>query len=454
MVGGIRRAAGVGPPPPGGSEDVPAGAAAATRGSAPAATAFPADADEGNVRVRVLEELVANSAHYPVANAILEILLARETGWQLGIEVFAMLAAAVIQACVLVLARRRGRPRPILGNLVGPAIFSAVTAVVSGVDMLGAPNYYIYWLFSLAIGCLQWAQLRVGDRTGEVLVVAESIVRASILLGTYWVFEVFIDRHYRTLSGFLADGSHLYVSIVIPTLGMLFGIANVARLRSRRLLASMNDRLRTLSEWCWGSNIVCSAIADPTRLTPARQLRTLLFMDIRGFTPWCELRVASEVTEMLETFYHTCERVWSRHAFVSARLTADEILLVFADPDEALRTALELRAEVAGALAPYGLTAGTGVNTGQVIEGLIGGRNKKVFEVVGDCANVASRICQAAKGGEILVSEASVRRLKGAFALGPSREISAKGKDARIRVSVLLQEEIGPHEQRETALTA
>jgi len=392
------------------------------------------DHTRGTMRGRVIEELVSNSAHYPVANAVLEILLAREAGFQLGIEVFAMLAAAVVQAYVLTRMSRSASPRPFLGNLVGPALFSVVTVVVSGVAVLATPNYLAYWVFSAVIGVLQCIEGRIGTRAREALLLLESIVRASILLATYWAFEIYIDRHYATLSGFLSDNSHIYVTIVIPILGALFGIANIARLRSRALLASMNTRLRTLSEWCWGSNIVCTAISDPTALTPGRQMRTLLFMDIRSFTPWCERRIAAEVTEMLETFYRTCEEVWSRHAFVSARLTADQVLLVFADPDEAIRTALELRSEVEAALSTYGLRAGIGINTGQVVEGLIGGRSKKIYEVVGDSANIASRICQAAKGGEILVSEPLVRRLNNRFALGSPMEISVKGKDTKIRV--------------------
>ena len=61
------------------------------------AAAFAAldDDTRGAMRGRVVEELVSNSAHYPVANAVLEILLAREAGFQLGIKVFATLAAAV-----------------------------------------------------------------------------------------------------------------------------------------------------------------------------------------------------------------------------------------------------------------------------------------------------------------------------------------------------------------------
>ncbi len=441
-AGASARSGALAPPKPGTFASSDEGTAGS---GAPAAIAASTGQNgQDSPRAGLIEELVSNSAHYPLANAVLEILLVREVGFQLGIEVFAMFAAAVVQAYVLVQARRAAAPRPLLGNLVGPTVFSLITAVVSGPAMLASPNYVAYWFFSVVIGTLQWAQLRLDIRGKEALLLMESMVRASILLATYWIFEIFIDRHYATLSGFLSDNSHLYVTIVIPVLGIFLGIANVSRLRSRALLASMNTRLQTLSEWCWGSNIVCTAMSDPAALKPSRQMRTLLFMDIRRFTPWCERHVAAEVTEMLETFYRACEDVWSRHTFVSARLTADQILLVFADPDEAARAALELRSEVEAALSPYGLRAGMGINTGQVVEGLIGGRSKKVYEVVGDCANAASRICQAAKGGEILISEASARRLKHPFALGPSFEVSAKGKDGDIKVYRLVGGEASP----------
>ena len=111
-----------------------------------------------------------------------------------------------------------------------------------------------------------------------------------------------------------------------------------------------------------------------------------------------------------------------------AKLIADAVLLVFEDPTEAVKCALDLRDATDTALEPHGLKVGIGVNTGQLGEGVLGSRNRKTYEVIGDVVNVASRICHAAEEGDILISEAVARRIDRQFELGRAFSIAVKGK--------------------------
>jgi class 3 adenylate cyclase len=391
----------------------------------------------GTEKGRILQEFFTNTAHYPLANIALVLVLKGTFDRAVGFDVLFMFVAAAIQAYALGRWDFEGRPHPFLGNLIGPLVFSALSLGFLGEGILSEPNHLGYWAYSAVFGVLRGARLHLGGWLSEALVLLEGMARASIVLMMYWIFEVYLDRHYSTLSGFLSDYSHVYVSIVIPAFGLLLGAANVARLRSLAQLQHTAIRLRTLSEWSWGTRLVWTALAEPESLSLGRRTRVVLFLDIRGFTAWCEGHSLAEIATMLERYYTAAEEVWSRHRVLMAKLSADEIMLVVADGAESIRAAIDLRAKTEQALAAYGLSAGIGINGGVLIEGVIGSQHKKAYEVIGDPVNVASRICKVAQGGEILVSDMVLRGLNDPVDVERSFSIAAKGKQELVRVHAL-----------------
>jgi adenylate cyclase len=386
---------------------------------------------------RILQEFLTNTAHYPLANIALVLVLKGTFDRAVGLDVVLMFVAAAIQAYALGRWDFEGRPHPVLGNLIGPIVFSALSLGLLGEGIVSEPNHLGYWAYSAVFGVLRGARLHLRGWLSEALIVLEAMARASIVLIMYWMFEVYLDRHYSTLSGFLSDYSHVYVSIVIPAFGLLLGAASVARLRSLDQLQQTAVRLRTLSEWSWGTRLVWTALAEPETLSLNRRTRVVLFMDIRGFTAWCDGHSLTDIATMLERYYSAAEEVWSRHRVLLAKLSADEIMLVVADAAESIRTAIDLRAKTEEALAAYGLSAGIGINGGVLIEGVIGSQQKKAYEVIGDPVNVASRICKGAQGGEILVSDTVLRDLNDPVDVERSFSITAKGKQGLVQVHTL-----------------
>lgn len=76
----------------------------------------------GTLRGSVLQELFTNSAHFPLANIVFELL--RE-GWRDYLkepDLYSIVVGAVVQAWFLGRHRFKGRPRPLVGNLIGPAV--------------------------------------------------------------------------------------------------------------------------------------------------------------------------------------------------------------------------------------------------------------------------------------------------------------------------------------------
>lgn len=383
----------------------------------------------------VREEFLSNSAYFPLANILFEWL--RE-GWSAFVrspDPDTLLATGLVQAWFLGSWKHAGRPRPFLGNLVGPAFYTAVEGLIEGPGFFRAPHHLAYWAFALAIGAAQEVRLRAGDdRVRVAATLAENVLRAAIIVVMYAIFEALSNPADASLAGFFADASHGYVTASLLALGAVIGVAQVTADGYLSLLRSTASQLRRYSELAMGRRVLERAVADETSLAPTRRDRTVVFLDIRGFTAWSERQGPEEVVRMLNAFYEATEKAVAPFWPIRIKYTADEALLVFAEPAPAVAAARALREALAPQLAPFGLSAGFGIHAGPVIEGLLGSESVKAFDVLGDTVNVAKRLCDGAAGGEILVSEATP--LVGAGD-APVRELRVKGKSEPLRVRAL-----------------
>ena len=380
-------------------------------------------------------EFLANSAYFPLANIFFEVL--RE-GWgrfAASPDPYTLLAAGCVQAWFLGSWKHAGRARPLLGNLIGPALYTAIEAAIEGWRFFSSPNHLAFWAFALAIGVAQEVRLRAsGARVRLAATLAENVLRAAIIVVMYALFEMASKDAYRSFAGFFADGSHVYITVALLALGLVIGFADATADGYLALLRSTASQLKRYSELAMGRRVLERAVEDEASLVPTRHDRTVVFLDVRGFTAWSERRSPEDVVRMLNGFYETTEKAVAPYGPIRIKYTADEALLVFAEAAPAVAAAHVLRDSLRPQLAASGLSAGFGIHAGPVIEGLLGSASVKAFDVLGDTVNVAKRLCDAAAGGEILASEATPAVGAGE---APIRELHVKGKSAPLRVRVL-----------------
>ena len=75
------------------------------------------------------------------------------------------------------------------------------------------------------------------------------------------------------------------------------------------------------------------------------------------------------------------------------------------------------------------IQVGIGVNTGPAVVGYMGSNERHEFTAIGDSVNTSSRLCNLAKGGEILATEHTVRRAGPGFLVEPVSMLQVKGKE-------------------------
>jgi len=180
---------------------------------------------------------------------------------------------------------------------------------------------------------------------------------------------------------------------------------------------------------------------------------TILFSDLRDFTPWVEASDPRAVVRDLNAYFTEMEAAIRNHQGLVLQYIGDEIEAVFGAPlhvphhaDMALRAALEMRRRLAdwnagriqAGLVP--LRHGIGIHTGGVLAGNIGSAERLSYALVGDAVNLASRIQGLNKtvGSDILVSGATCHALGESYELAPLPAVRVKGRSADVEVFRLM----------------
>jgi len=186
-----------------------------------------------------------------------------------------------------------------------------------------------------------------------------------------------------------------------------------------------------------------------------RRQATVLFADISGFTAMSEKLDPEEVTGIMNSCFAMLERIVVTHGGHVDKYIGDCIMALFGVPTaiegaprQALKAALEIRAAVdqfdKDRHLPVPLRAHTGVNTGLVIAGAVGGEAKHDFTVMGDAVNLASRLKDAAANGEIYVGSNTYAQTRAEFEYHPLKPLSLKGKKEPVTAYQLLSAKLTP----------
>jgi adenylate cyclase len=86
-------------------------------------------------------------------------------------------------------------------------------------------------------------------------------------------------------------------------------------------------------------------------------------------------------------------------------LTADEVMAIYATPQQAIAAALAMRDQAIDILSPHQLGAGCAVHKGSVVEGLFGSEGVRTYTVIRDVVNTAKRLESNTPAGSITISD-------------------------------------------------
>ena len=199
--------------------------------------------------------------------------------------------------------------------------------------------------------------------------------------------------------------------------------------------------------------VVEEVLKDPERmvLTGERREVTVLFCDIRGFTPMSERLGPEEVVALLNEFYTLMIETTFKHDGTLDKFLGDAVMSIFgapiAHPDHAMRavrTALAMQAGVAvlnekrASEGKIAIAVGIGMSAGEVVAGTVGTEERMEYTVIGDSVNLAARLQANAAGGQILMSERTYDRVRDLVTVRSLGRVRVKGKEEEVDVYEVL----------------
>lgn len=180
---------------------------------------------------------------------------------------------------------------------------------------------------------------------------------------------------------------------------------------------------------------------DSFRLGGVNQTITVLFADIRGFTSLSEREKPERVVHLLNRYFTAMSEIIFAHGGTLDKYIGDGLMALFgaptATPNDALNAvkaavAMQRRINVLnGELVAAGLlpvTVGIGLHTGEALVGYIGSEKRSEYTAIGDTVNLAARLEANARGGQILLSEATAAAIGGAFPLVPHEPLTVRNR--------------------------
>ncbi|MGE5103318.1 MAG: response regulator [Betaproteobacteria bacterium] len=174
-------------------------------------------------------------------------------------------------------------------------------------------------------------------------------------------------------------------------------------------------------------------------LKPHRREVTVVYLDLRGFTPFTESVEPEEVMSVLAQYHTLVGEHITAHQGTIEHFAGDGIMILFNDPvpvpdapREAASMTVDLRDRFAALRAGwqrrgYDLDLGAGIAVGYATLGTVGFEGRRDYAVVGNVANLVARLCARAKGGQILIDRRTRACIEDKFATEEIGTLELKG---------------------------
>jgi adenylate cyclase len=175
------------------------------------------------------------------------------------------------------------------------------------------------------------------------------------------------------------------------------------------------------------------------QLESHRREITALFCDLRGFTGFSESSDPEDVMALLREYHAAIGEIINKYGGTLERYAGDGVMVVFNDPIpvdnpalQAVRMAIDMRAAIGELIEKWrqlghDIGFGIGIAHGFATLGTIGFEGRFDYAAIGTVSNVASRLCDEAKAGQILISPRVLMAVEKDIAVEPVGDFALKG---------------------------
>ena len=372
------------------------------------------------------------------------------------------LAGKIVFMATVMQSIKDSNPTPVDVNLRGVEQHIMMTHQLLRAALDGVPpmRWWPEW------GEVLWLALAagLGGIVGLLLHSPWKIVPALGLLNTAFYF-----------SGAFAFSHRVWIPIAAPIICCTLAAAIVTSLVAY-LESAERGALKTIFSRHISGPVVDALMKDRDqfldggRLKPQRLVATVLFTDLKGFSTTSEAMEPAALMEWMNEYFDGIATHVDNSGGIINKFIGDAIMGVFGvpvartteaemdkDAQNAVDCALAMRASLIKLNEGWGATGRPttamriGIHTGALVSGNVGSEARLEYTVLGDTVNTAARlesagkdVAQNSEGMQcmILISDATCKRLHGAYVTRPLGPINLKGKAVQVVVhSVISKKE-------------
>jgi len=219
----------------------------------------------------------------------------------------------------------------------------------------------------------------------------------------------------------------------------------------------IRDHLKRFCSPNIADKIIAERGSSDFHLQSQKTTVTVLFADIRGFTPLSESLAPLEVAQLLNNYFsEMCGIVFANGGTLD-KFIGDCMMVLFNAPVPvadheyfAVKPALQMRNRLQQKLPEWKAAGipefqvGIGVNTGDVVVGSIGTSTRMEYTAIGDTVNISSRVCGIARPNQVLITDSMLEKVKGRFRTVSLGAVQLKGKSRQVFVHEVVDDLVMP----------
>ena len=240
-----------------------------------------------------------------------------------------------------------------------------------------------------------------------------------------------------------------YFLDIVPLLTLVAGQYGAGVAYQRHLEGFRRRQVQMMFGRYVSRQVVEQLIRNPDLANPSgrKERLSIFFSDVRGFTSMSEDMEPQDTQRMLSEYFTEMTQILFNHGGTLDKFMGDAVMAFFGNPEpqpdhalRAVRMALEMQDAVARLNLKWAsegrrsIGVGMGINTGEVTVGNLGSTQFLNYTIIGDAVNLACRLEQYAKAGEVIITQATYEEVRSSVEAEPLEPIHVKGKREPIQV--------------------
>jgi len=227
-----------------------------------------------------------------------------------------------------------------------------------------------------------------------------------------------------------------------------YGAIAIENSRNYAALQASKERVQNTFEQFVAPSVVKEALEGDVAPGGKRQVISVLFADIRGYTRFSERVSPEKVLEVLNHYLSVAGDIIIGWEGTLDKFMGDGLMAIFNAPEpqadhaqRAAEAALAIRQGVEEINRAYrmNLQYSLGITVGEAVVGYLGTQYAVNYTAIGDTVNLAKRLQEKAAPGQIFVSEPLVQKLGKQAEARPVGQIRVRGREETTMVYELLE---------------